>query len=162
LGNLKEIIILTSGFTVSGILAALGIFIGKILDFLNSFIQYDLPIWLIIIIFPIMVYSIMLLIKDLMERFKKPLYLKFTSMEYANRKNKTYKLEWEWIKRSKKYVPDNFKIICQKCGCELAEISAGNYNLLHCPLCRDGFFDRLDREEYSEVRNIIDIRIKTN
>jgi hypothetical protein len=156
LDNWKTIATCLSGITISGILAGLGNFIDALSHFTSLTINYDIHIWLIIAILPYLLYiAVVMPITKMINKFRKPAYLKFTTMEYLSTKNQSYKLEWNYVKDKKEYVPRNVHAVCHKCGCELAKL---NSEFIYCPLCRQDFCEPIT--EYDSIYTIIKHKTK--
>jgi hypothetical protein len=145
-----------SGFPFIGILAVLSrisIFFKNLKD-----ISIQIPIILIIIIFPIFIFFLILYIKDFINNIKKPEYINFKSMKY-----KDWLLKWDYryLSKTKKYIIINIKSFC-KCSCAMsANINGGirNGNDI-CPICKNKILAfNGDRHTVEEIKNIIHYKI---
>jgi hypothetical protein len=156
LNNLIAIIGLFGGATMLGIIAALGRFFGIFSGLVKIVIKPDIPLWVLIIFSPFLIYAVVMQVLRLVNFFRKPPYLSFTTMVYEK-----WKLEWEYEydKKSKKYVVKNICPVCHNCGCEMEYIRMGNAEGIFCPVCKDDLFEPF--EKYSPLRKVIEHRIRT-
>jgi len=152
-----------SGITITGILAGLSKFIHSLSYFLKFPIRFNIPLWLVIIVLPIALHIIYIYVLNMINKFKKPAYLKFTSMEYKDMKDKLHKIKWDYEldnkkgdNSHKKYVVRNIRDFCRDCGCELIPLNDSNYTF--CPICRNNVYDKFD--EYDAVIKTIWHRIE--
>jgi len=121
------------GVIISGIFAVLGLFFDFFSFIINT--RVILPLWLIIVIFPFLVYAVISIVIKWIDALKKPAYLKFISMEY-----KHWKLKWEYesTKYHKYYNIINIHPICKKCGCKLKpHHTTIGIDGLYCPVCEE-------------------------
>lgn len=159
LDNWKVIVTLISGLTISGILTGLGIFFNCLSSFTSLTVQSDIPLWILIAILPLLIYAVFIIARDIIKHFTKPPYYKFTSMSYSNPKNDfNWKLEWEWVLYKKKYIINEFHVICRKCGCELEDTKDTQFRGLYCPSCNNEWCELFDDE--NAARKVIEYRIK--
>ena len=128
------------GATIVSVIAILGRFINSLSGILRLPVKFNVPLWLVIVISPIALHVIYIYILNMITKFGKPSYLKFTSMEYKDTNGKLYKLKWGYELYDKEYVVRNITPICLNCGCELTEFPRGN-SMLYCPVCRDNLYD---------------------
>jgi hypothetical protein len=94
-----------------------------------------LPLWVLIVVSPFVIYAIIMIGMKWIDVFRKPKYLKFTSMEY-----KGWKLKWDY-KPAKYYEFHNIiniRPVCKKCGCKLVEHHCNtSIDGSYCPVCEE-------------------------
>jgi len=133
--NWRIIIGFISGITITGILAGLGRFIDFFACVFN--IRFPLPLPVIIVVFPFLVYGVIMPILRIRDIFKDPPYLSFTSMEYDK-----WKLRWKYVyvQKYNRYEIYNIRPVCKKCGCDLLKHHTimGGIDGLYCPVCEEG------------------------
>jgi hypothetical protein len=130
-----KIIFAFSGAIITGILAVLGL----IFDIFSHIIEtcIELPLWLIFVISPFLIYAIIMISIRLSDAIKKPSYLSFTTMDFME-----WKLKWNYEpdKKYEHYLIEDIHAICPICTCRLVPIEytprANHETELYCPECR--------------------------
>jgi hypothetical protein len=122
------------GIVISGILAGLGLFFDIFSRIIKT--NINIPLWVLIVIIPILIYAVIMVVIEWIDVFRKPLYLRFTSMEYEQ-----WLLKWNYkpTKYYEYYNIVNIRPVCRKCGCELDKYYADASVIgLYCPVCDQG------------------------
>jgi len=147
--NWIAIALSASGITVLAIINITGIFYNKLLLFLRC--EFIIPLWLIIIVIPIVLYTIII----------KPFFLVINRVKippYTRMKYGIFELKWnyKYCKETKKYEVCNIQSIC-KCGCEIAKFNSDFFEYSYCPNCKE---KAVLFNEYDAVNKLINFNIK--
>jgi len=148
---LPQILTFLSGITLASIIA----WLGRFFDFFAYIARIQIPLLLLIVIFPLLLYAVVTMIRSIIGVIKKPSYTKFSSMKYE-----AWRLEWDYEhdKKTKKYLIKNMRPVCPDCGCELAEWDDARVEGLHCPICKNLWYPEFDKHQ--TVHKIIEHKIK--
>jgi hypothetical protein len=154
----KDIFIYLSGVTIYGVLSGLGKFVDTLSCFASLTVQFDVYLWAIIVLFPIVLHIFYIYTLHMINKFKKPAYLKFTSMDYTDINGNHYKIKWNYYLNYKEYLVGDIYPVCPICGCELSDY-VDFHSSLYCPMCNDGnTYKKIDK--YDPILKKINHMIK--
>jgi hypothetical protein len=105
----------------------------KLDRFIKMKISMEIPVIVLLTIAVVLIHYFVVIILKIINHFRKPPYLQFTSMDY-----KDWKIVWEYeyLPKYKRYNIKNIRPVCKICGCDLVnQYTALGIDGIMCPIC---------------------------